>query len=214
MPVGMRGVAIKIYGEVDVRQQKVRSVLVALVVCLAVGVAGPAGAADEGGAKNVVLAQNTTDGNSFARSGVMVAYDAGDTVANENLALANSFDCTGCRTVAVAMQVVIVESSPQDVAPKNAAVAGNGGCVSCQTYAYAYQYVITPGTMVTLSATAQQSIADIRRQAAGIADSGGSYDDIRVQLDGLCNQLAAVVTTDLGMTDAPACVADSQAAEA
>ena len=178
--------------------------------CLA-WVTGSASPASAGGAANVVLVQNSTDGNGFSRSGVMVAYNPTDSVTNENLAIANSSDCTGCRTVSVAMQVVIIERDPQEIAPHNAAVASNGNCDSCETYAFAYQYVIKPGTMVNLSGTAQQGIVDVRRDVAAAAQSGDSYEILKPQLDDLCNRLADIVRTDLGV-DAPPCVEDSQVA--
>ena len=140
----------------------------------------------------------------------MVAYNPSDTVANQNVAIADSTDCTGCRTVSVAMQVVIVESYPHEYAPANAASASNGSCTTCQTYAYAYQYAIQPGTMVHLSADAEQRIAAIRQDVAAAAASGLSYLDLKAQLDGLCNQLAGVVSTDVGISDARPWVESTQ----
>jgi hypothetical protein len=181
--------------------------VVALTLCLAVGFTGTAGADTGGGANNVVLAQNTLDGHFFSRSGVMVAYNPSDTVANANLAVAKSTDCTGCHTVSVAMQVVIVENpSPSDYRPANAAAATNGNCQSCRTYAFAYQYVIQPGSMVTLSFSAQQQIADLRLRVRDAAATDAPYTELKPVLDGLCNRLAAVVATDLGMGAAPPCV--------
>lgn len=185
--------------------------VVVVLACL-VGVAGPAVPASAGGADNVVVAQNTTDGNAFARSGVMVAYNPSDSVTNANLAIANGHDCTGCRTVSVAMQVVIVESYPSDYEPQNAASAANGGCDGCQTYAFAYQYVIQPATMVNLSGDAQQGIAQIRQEVSDVAQSGADYADMQAQLDGLCNDLAGIVSGDLGINDAPPCASDGQEA--
>lgn len=184
--------------------------VVVALACLA-GVVGPAAPASAGGANNVVIAQNNTDGRAFARSGVMVAHNPSDDVSNANLAIANGNDCTGCRTVSVAMQVVIVESYPSQYEPQNAASAANGSCDSCQTYAFAYQYVIQPGTMVNLSADAQQGIAQIRQEVSDVAQSGLDYWDMKAQLDDLCNDLAGIVSGDLGI-DAPPCVADGQQA--
>ena len=187
---------------------------VASVVCLVTGFAGFAHADTGGGANNVVIAQNTTDGRFFSRSGVMVAYNPSETVANANLALAESTDCTGCHTVSVAMQVVIVANEgPSDFRPANAATAVNANCQSCQTAAFAYQYVVQPGTTVHLSPSAQQQIAAIRLKVADAAASGAPAFELEPVLDDLCNQLAAVVTDDLGMTDAKPCAASSDEKE-
>ena len=186
------------------------SALFASLACLVPGLAGVAGAETGGGANNVVIAQNTADGRFFSRSGVMVAQNPGETVANANLALAESTDCTGCHTVSVAMQVVIVEDeSPDEFRPANAATAVNGNCTSCQTYAFAYQYVVHPGSAVTLSASAQQQIAALRLQVRDAGASGAPYDELKPVLDGLCNQLASVVTSDLGMSDVGPCTESS-----
>jgi len=99
-----------------------------LVTTAAMGtvVAGvtPLAAADTaGGANNVVLVSNTVDGATASRSRLAVAHDPADTVANQNIASATGNDCNGCRTVAVAMQLVVVEGDPSTFAPANAAVA-------------------------------------------------------------------------------------------
>ncbi|HEX2048677.1 MAG TPA: hypothetical protein VHF27_12995 [Acidimicrobiales bacterium] len=185
-------------------------VLIACLGCLTTGLAGVAGADTGGGANNVVIAQNTADGRFFSRSGVMVAQNPGETVANSNLAIAESTDCAGCHTVSVAMQVVVVENeSPNDFRPANAATAVNGNCTSCQTYAFAYQYIVQPGTPVTLSASAQQGIAGIRLRVRDAAASGAPFYELKAVLDGLCNELAGVVTSDLGLTDARPCTDSS-----
>lgn len=195
-------------------RQRICTVLLAITVSLTTGLVGTAAAETSGGANNVVVAKNTLDGNFFSQSGVMVTSNPSDTVANANLAIAQSTDCTGCHTVSVAMQVVIVEDeSPSDFRPANAATATNDNCQSCHTYAFAYQYIIQPGTMVTLSGSAQQAIADIRLRVSNAAASGVAYYELKPVLDGLCNELAAVVATDLGMEDARACADSSDQKE-
>jgi hypothetical protein len=180
------------------------------LVCLITGLAGAAQADTGAGAKNVVLAQNTTDGRFFSRSGVMVASNPSETVANANLALAESTDCTGCHTVAVAMQVVIIENEgPSDFRPANAATAVNANCQSCQTQAFAYQYIVQPGTKVHLSPYAHQQIAGIRLRVADAAASGVPAFELEEVLDGLCHELSLVVINDLGLTDVEPCAASS-----
>lgn len=186
-------------------RQKVSRAAVAITLCLAWGLGGSAAADTAGGANNVVIAQNTVDGNFFSRSGVMVTGNPTDTVANANLATAESTNCIGCHTVSVAMQVVLVESeSPSTVVPFNMATAVNGNCQSCHTGAFAYQYVVQPGRPVALSGSAQRSIADIRLRVDDAAASGLVFWELEDVLRGLCVELASVVTTDLGMVDAPA----------
>lgn len=158
--------------------------------------ASPA-SATAGGADNVVLASNTVDNASVARDRIQIAHDPMDTVANQNIASAQSTGCTGCRTVAVAMQVILVESSPHDFEPANAAVASNGGCDSCQTYAFAFQYVIQPGQVVYLSGAAQQQLAQLRAQADAIASSDLTAPDMQVALDAVFAQVVSTVNTQM-----------------
>jgi putative peptide zinc metalloprotease protein len=167
-----------------------RGVLVALALVAVMGPgASPAAAA---GGNNVVLAMNEVDDSHHSRSGVMVAIAAGDTVDSENLAFATS-NCHNCRTVAVAMQAVLITSDASIVAPQNAAVAVNENCSSCQTMAAAYQYVVTTGGPVHLSAHGQQQLARLRQAAAAAAASGLSFSELEAEFDGLYEQLRAVI---------------------
>ena len=176
------------------------SVVAMAVVGLMLGVFAPcvASADTGGGANNVVIASNMVNGSSVTRDHVQVAHDPSNTVANQNVASAQSSNCAGCRTVAVAMQVVIVESYPQDFRPANAAVASNGGCASCQTYAFAFQYVIQPGHVVYLSSTAQQQLVSLRQQVDAVAGNTTlSYLDMKAQLDPLFSQIVQTVSQDI-----------------
>jgi hypothetical protein len=183
--------------------RSVHRLLISLTIslCSVALLAPPASA--EGGADNVVLATNTVDGSTVARDRAQIAYDPGDTVANENVASARGTDCTGCRTVAVAMQIVVVESSPSDFEPHNAAAATNGGCDQCTTYAFAFQHVIQPGHVVYLSADGQQRLAELRREVDAIAASPASYDEMKLQLEDVFGRMVQTVVDDLHAAGAP-----------
>ena len=157
-----------------------------------------------GGADNVVQVVSTTDGGLASRAHLQVAHDPADTVANQNIAVATGSNCTGCRTVAVAMQVVMVEGQPSTFVPANAAVATNANCMSCQTYAFAYQYVLQPGRMVHLSASAQQELASLRARATAVASSNESVGEIQTDLDTLWSEFVGVVDTEMQANGAPA----------
>ena len=168
----------------------------ALLLAVPLSAAAPADGA--GGANNVVMATNTVDGSTVARDRVQIAYDPADTVANSNIATAQSTDCVACRTVAVALQVVLVEGDPSDFEPANAAVATNGGCDTCQTYAFAFQDIIQPGQVVYLSGDAQQELSSLRDQVDGITnDTTLSYDDMKAQLESVFAQIVATVSQDI-----------------
>src|SRR5919201_804038 len=112
---------------------------VTLVLALAAVLFGaPAAASADipqgGGADNVVTALTTADGSALVRSATQVTQVGGITVASQNLATAIAFNCTGCHSTAVAMQVVLVTGNPQFVTPKDMATSVNSGCHSCVAF--------------------------------------------------------------------------------
>jgi len=181
--------------------------LLATALSCAVVLAGTGFAAGDtaaGGANNVVLVSNSLDNTPVARSKLAVAHDRAPTVANANIASASSTNCTGCRTVAVAMQLVVVEGSPQDFEPANVATATNGNCSSCQTYAFAYQYVVQPAQVVYLGADAQRALHAIRDQAEAIASSNDTYAEMKVELDAVFAQFVETANEGFRAAGAPA----------
>jgi hypothetical protein len=190
---------------------------IAVAACIAVMLAPSAAYADSagyaGGANNVVLVRNTVDNSAAARDAVQIAHDPANTVANQNIASATSTNCTGCRTVAVAMQVIVVEGSPQVFVPANAAVASNGGCDTCTTLAFAFQYVIQTDRVSYLSAAAQQQLRVLRGEVATATQSNLSYLDLKVELESLFSQVVDTVNSGLVGTGAGAGVTSVQTRE-
>lgn len=181
-----------------------RIAVMAVVTTLSIGFFTPANAQTAGGANNIVIVTNTSDGQTVSRSGMMVSFDPGDTVANNNLAIATSTACEGCRTVSVAMQVIVVESFPSDFRPANVASAENGGCNSCDTEAFAFQHSVQPGVMVHLSAAGRQAIVGLRSQVASLADRDLPYLEMKTQLEALFGQLVAIVNGEVEASGAQA----------
>jgi putative peptide zinc metalloprotease protein len=172
--------------------------LCALAACAVLAVATPlAAGAEGGGANNVVFASATADGSSVDRSALQVSQVGGPTVASSNIAAARSYACTGCQTVAIAFQAVLVSGNPDTVVPANAATATNAGCNSCTSYAFAYQYVLSTGRAVYLSPTAQATMAGLRAEAAGLAASGLPPDQLTEELDALAATFKATIDNEL-----------------
>ena len=149
-----------------------------------------------GGADNVVLAFNNTDGASRSASRVAVAITAAENVGTENLAYSKS-SCSDCRTVSVALQAVPIVRDVDVIAPKNAAVAVNAGCESCRTAAFAYQYVVTTGGPVRLSEAGRSEVAAIRDAASDLAASGLDFPALETELDELAARFRAVLDEEL-----------------
>jgi hypothetical protein len=154
--------------------------------------AHPAAAAEGGGADHVVQVGNVVDGAQRARADAQVAYDPAPTVQNQNVAIAES-SCTSCRTVAVAVQAVIVEGPVNDFEPANAAVATNDGCVSCATLAYARQEVLVTDHPVVLGSDGQAQVGALEDQMQTVAASSDSFDAVIAELDSLTDQLVGVL---------------------
>lgn len=145
---------------------------------------------------NVVSVENYRDDSLRVRSRTSVAHARGDTVANQNVASAYA-SCTDCRTVAAAVQVVIVEGRPSDFRPLNLAVALNENCLRCQTFAYSRQVVLSPSTRVSFSDDAEDAIEEINEQIKEVARSQRSFAKMTADLDHLTEQLASVVRGEI-----------------
>jgi hypothetical protein len=90
---------------------------------------------------NVVIAHNQKDDRSLLRASIELVRIPGETASPINVAFAYG-DCTGCQTIAVALQIVFRSNAATVVAPENLAVAVNFVCTQCYTVAWAIQFVI------------------------------------------------------------------------
>jgi putative peptide zinc metalloprotease protein len=89
------------------------------------------------------LAVNDKDGSVvYDVAYALVTIKDGQAATGSNTAYALA-SCTGCTTVAVSFQVVLVIGQSDVIVPINAAVAANSGCVRCVTNALAVQLVAT-----------------------------------------------------------------------
>jgi hypothetical protein len=183
-----------------------RRLLIVQTVILVVAalVAFPAAADTSGGANHVVIASATADGSSMSNSGVQTSSVGSPTVTSDNIARAQSQNCTGCRADAAALQAVFITRNANTVTPGNAAVAVNSNCTHCDSFAFAFQYVVTTTGPVYLSGGAQQQIAQIRAQVGDTIGSGLPDDQLDVRLRDLATQFKGVIDQGLQEAGAPA----------
>jgi len=179
------------------------AVMVGIIASISMAGAPHALALNSGGANNIVSVQNATTGASMARAKTSVAHDPGPTVANTNQAYAHA-TCTDCRTVAVAVQVVLVEGPTTDFRPTNVALALNENCLRCATFAFARQEVLSPGRHIEISEHAESAIKTIQAQISHVASSSETFDVMTTDLDNLTQQLVAVVQGEVQRTGATA----------
>ncbi len=145
---------------------------------------------------NLALAINTRDGSSLFRFAFEIRRVAGEVVDNQNVAVAYS-SCTGCRTLAIAIQIVIVTGSPSIVTPVNAAVAVNENCTLCETFASAYQFVIGGSGPLRLTGEGQSRIRAIANEVRRLGRSDLPIEEIQARLDELMAELKHVLQTQL-----------------
>jgi hypothetical protein len=170
----------------------------ALVLATGGFLAAGAEATDSGtGPDQVVWAQTTGTNARDLLSGVQVGSYKGDNLQSTNVARADSTDCTDCRTVAVAVQAVLVKHNPPTSEPKNVAIAINQNCLSCTTYAFAYQYVVATEERVVLTDRGRDRVAALREQIDTAAHSDLTPDDLNARLRELAAEFRAAIDADL-----------------
>lgn len=168
----------------------VACMLAAVIVAAAPAAAdgGHGGGGDGDQTNNIVYVNNADSTRSAVRTGTAVAANERDSINNINVAYARSYNCTGCRSVAVAVQVVIVEGTPTTIQPQNGAFAVNENCNSCQTFAYAHQYLISPNHKVEIGEQTWGQVQSIRSQIDAVAHSTVDFPTMSSELDQLSQQ--------------------------
>ncbi|HEY8280891.1 MAG TPA: hypothetical protein VIG28_00305, partial [Leifsonia sp.] len=145
---------------------------------------------------NQALAVNTTDGSVlYDVAFALVWVDGGQAALNTNAAYAFAH-CTGCTTVAVAFQVVLIVGQSKVVVPQNLSEAVNYGCVDCLTAAVAHQLVLTLNG--PLSADSQAQLNRLWAQIAAFSRDlqGLSLTEVQARLDAFEQQLKDLVKSD------------------
>ncbi|HET7483428.1 MAG TPA: hypothetical protein VFK89_11265 [Actinomycetota bacterium] len=159
-----------------------------------------AGGGGGGTINNEVVVINSLDGRSASRVGSGIARVTGDTAENQNAAVAQS-SCMDCRTVAVAVQIVLVQrNDASNISPRNYAMALNQGCSGCQSFAGAYQYVVTTDGIVRFTAAGQQRLADLETQLRGlVASDTMTFPELDSRIRGVVQQMWSVVDNELAL---------------
>lgn len=169
-------------------------VLTALLV-----VPGPAAYADEGGGplRHVVVAETSASRPVVERASVVVVTSQSPLLTTVNQATAYAHDCTGCRSVAVAFQAVLVPRPVSTATPRNVAFSLNLRCTGCVAFAFADQYVVQTDGVKHLTKAAADTVEAIRAEAGRIAESGLDPATMDLQLRGLQERFHAAVLAGL-----------------
>ena len=167
-----------------------------LADALAVAAPAAAPARSDGGGDNKAVVTNTRDGSSLFRFAFKVSRESGDVVDNQNSAIAYS-RCEGCRTSAIAIQVVLVIGKPSTVTPVNQALAVNDQCTACATFASAYQIVRSFDGPMKFTPEGRKEVADIKRDVRSLRDEELAPADMQTRVADAAARLRTVVDTEL-----------------
>jgi len=145
-----------------------------------------------GAGDNQALAVNTTDGSTLYDVAFALVWADGSAVTNSNEAYAFA-SCAGCKTVAVAFQVVLITGDAHVAIPQNISGAVNYSCAQCVTYALAQQLVLT--VPAELDPTTRQRIEALWQQIARFSATIETLplDEVRSRLLAYQNQIRALV---------------------
>src|SRR2546421_10719818 len=163
--------------------------LAALLAALGIASARPALAlADEGGGgANTAIAINTKDGSSVFKLAFAIRHVMNGVVDQANAAVAVA-SCTDCTTIAVAIEIVLVESNASVVTPTNIAFAFNDQCVLCVTAAEAYQFVLGTGGPGHFDSEGNRMLNDIRHELHDLKHADLTLADLQARLDAIANK--------------------------
>ena len=169
--------------------------LLLALVAAAIGALAPAAAHAQGDTSAVAI--NTKDGSTLFKLAFDIRKVTGDVVDQSNVAIAYS-SCTDCRTIAISIQVLLVEGSARTFTPTNAAVAVNEECDLCDSMALAYQFAVGGGDQqLRFTPGGRREIAAINRELRDMPVEQLSDAEVSARVDALIDRLAGVLDTEL-----------------
>jgi putative peptide zinc metalloprotease protein len=148
-----------------------------------------------GGPRNLVKVQNVQDNQLRVDGHVQLGRIPGPMVAPVNAAESYS-SCTGCQTLAVALQVDLITPDTQQATPKNMAFAVNYQCTDCHTIALALQCVLTVDDPTQVPDTANQLMAEMRQELNQMhGDQSLTLPDAEARVMDVVNQFQDLVVS-------------------
>jgi putative peptide zinc metalloprotease protein len=173
------------------KRQLFAIVIAALLAC-GLSAARPGQAA----ADNAAIAVNTKDGTTVFKVAFAIRHVMSDVVTETNGAVAYN-SCSDCASVAIAFEIVLVESDASVVSPTNIAIAYNENCTACVAVAEAYQFVLGTGGVVHFDAEGNKILADIRRELHSLKKQDLTLDQLQAMLDDIAARMADVLQNHL-----------------
>lgn len=163
--------------------------MTALIIGFSTLLAG--GVAQAASASNYAYSHATAWHHSSFDVAFQVRQMYSDSVYAYNDADARSSNCDGCRSVAIAFQIVADGRVPNYVDAGNYGSAVNYNCVNCQTLGVAYQFVIAKPVVLTWYEQVQLWGIDMRLWS--LEWSSAPVDTVAGQVQQLADQASAIL---------------------
>jgi hypothetical protein len=166
-------------------------------VAVATAVIAGLGAVIAGGTAQAATASNFA--HSAATSGHPSSFDVefqvrqtyGDSINASNEADALSVACTGCRSVAIAFQIVVDAHPAKFVNAGNQASAINKDCTGCQTLGIAYQFILAKPTRLDSHDRAQLDKIEVKLEH--LRSSHDPVDTVAGEVTTLAGDVAGIL---------------------
>jgi putative peptide zinc metalloprotease protein len=148
-------------------------------------------------ADNAAIAVNTKDGTTVFKVAFAIRHVMSDVVTETNAAVAYN-SCTDCASVAIAFEIVLVESDASVISPTNIAIAFYENCSTCVAVAEAYQFVLgNGGGAVHFDAEGNRILAELRRRLHSLRREDLTIEQLQAILDDMSAQIADVLSSHL-----------------
>ena len=174
-----------------------RIALLLALAAAALGLLAPAPAGAQSAGDTSAVAVNQTDGASIFRLAFDIRQVTGEVVDQTNAAIAYS-SCTECRTVAISVQILLVQGSPTTVTPQNYAIAVNDQCTLCDSLALAYQFAVGGGPdPLYLTGRGIRELMAIKRELRRLPVDQLGDAEITARVNALMDRVSTVLDTQL-----------------
>lgn len=157
---------------------------------------------------NAAVAVNTKDGKTVYAISLKIVQTSSDNIDATNAAVAVA-SCEDCRTVAIALEGVLIIGNPSTFDPTNLALAMNTGCTRCETLASAYQHIVQNDTRVRISGAGRREIAAIRSELHSLRKSGLDLVTVQARVDDAADRFIRVLENEVYPVGRPAKAPDT-----
>jgi putative peptide zinc metalloprotease protein len=174
-------------------KRRLLTILLAALLGVGFSATGPAPAL---AGDNAAIAVNTKDGTTVFKVAFAIRHVMKDVVDEANGAVAYA-SCTDCAAVAIAFEIVLIESDASVITPTNIAIAINENCEMCVAVAEAYQFVLGTGGIVHFDSEGNRILSEIRRELHSLRKEDLTIEQLQARLDAIAARIRDVLANHL-----------------